>query len=373
MFFRRVGGAVLATGATARFIRYRSLPPDDPFGEKSGWKDPSDGIYSAVSGVDEAGFAAAAESDEVRDAHFGPEWARFTTIGRVSIKKMNESPAPDAVHKAQTSLSNGLTPEEQRHQNQLDRKRELMKNNYSSYEEFALHHLGGGEEADDAGESQSSDLYTSAEMESVFFSKVENVYGKDRMVQRSAERGELETQEALGDGDLGTPDFMKTADTSSPSPQPLKSGEETDEQIPMEFRQRVLASLGRHGISTVPLSDPLQWDTDHIVNFLTAFESRAEGEESCMDSSMKDAFFLAKADGEMLLNVVTPPRLFRVLRRWHSARKSAVYQAWQQHKAGKEDFSEISTAAVTKLDSIAQQVDPIIIKETILLCFPYGH
>ncbi|KPI88135.1 hypothetical protein ABL78_2768 [Leptomonas seymouri] len=459
-------------------IKSRSLPPDDPFGEKSSWEDPSDGLYSAWNDVDQEGFANATQSAEVRNAHFGPEWARFTTVGRMSVKKMKEAqaaqphpppstegadgePASTAASAAQTRYPSA----EELHEAELKAKRRLLQRNYMSYEAFIEHELGAGEgfaegasrltmEGSGAGEN----LYSAASMESAF-SAVEGVGSRDRMSQRNVEREALETIEAAeveetlplpnfvfeGDTQIGSPagaaelpaafasasgqegiaddkaveaEGMPTATSASPhttqtiaSPTPLtrpsRSSSVSSSSIPTPVVHQVLRALGSpHGDARIPLTDPMHWGTEDIIHYLTLMEQRPVDVDAAtprdswtvMDETMCDTFRMAKATGDTLLNVVVPPRLFRLMRRWHVRRQDVVNKAWMQYQekfgpavsmdppsatssaqgaAVSQISDEVVAAAVAenlaRLDEAVQPLDHILIQETILLCFPYGR
>ncbi|KAH8617976.1 hypothetical protein ERJ75_000329000 [Trypanosoma vivax] len=144
---------VHATRATAwcgaqrgaqRALRHRSLPPDDPFGERSCASDPADGIYGAWGGVDFDAFASVATSETVGAVHFGPEWSRFTTVGRVCVQKMGEcgSAALRCV-----AAQRGLTPDEL-HARELRQRKKLLERNCASYEDYVDKILGARDMGD---------------------------------------------------------------------------------------------------------------------------------------------------------------------------------------------------------------------------------
>lgn len=551
-----IGGiGVRSFGAALRESRRgaksRSLPADDPFGERSSWEDPSDGVYAAWKDVDQEGFVTAAESEEVRRAHFGPEWSRFTTVGRLSVKKMQEDPR----HKTRAEGDPSAYPTaEETHERELAHKQKIMTHNYGTYEEFLAGEMGGGNahgETDDDFFSSSSDpvcgdsngaaavsrsaatddgnrreggggyqssgeyaldqqggrvmtspqastasssssaagsttatMHAEAYMEGEF-SAWEGLDGHDRMaISRNPAREALVEAEAAdggGEGDGGEtelPAFMQRDPTGHSLPplsssggggsdgamatdgstaaaasgafvDPLDGNTEahllavsmaatnaskfstdggsssgrgggrnsgSNVGVPQEilrprriapvsssssaapvtaaFAAAVLARLpGHHGDPAIPLVDPVQWNTEHVLRFLQLFENTATeagGDTTTLDESMLDAFRLAGVDGELLLNVVTPPRLFRVLRRWHVRRQEVVTDCWRRGNltpsdgggggGAREDpvLDEVYvTAAVAKaapkLEEAVFPVTPLIIQETILLCFPYAR
>jgi hypothetical protein len=473
-------------------VKSRSLAPDDPFGEKSSWEDPSDGLYSAWKDVDQEGFVNATQSEEVRNAHFGPQWARFTTVGRLSVKKMKEDqavqprPSPSTTSSsaggtAATAAPRQYLSAEDLHEAELKTKRRLLERNYLTYEAFVEHELGAGEgfseattsvsagDADDVGMK----LYRAASMESAF-SAVEGVDGRDRMAQRNTEREALDTIEAAEvEETVPLPDFIFEEDPRHPSPLTAAAGQaapafapaneegngngneakhqkeyevvrgaaataavmsathtaaDTDEfptavtrpshesaaplstSIPTAVVRQVLGALrSPHGDQRIPLSDPIQWGTEDIIYYLTLMEQRPADVDAVasreswttMDETMCDTFRMAKVTGDTLLNVVVPPRLFRLMRRWHVRRQDVVNKAWKRYQEtvaaapseavqgdtrsqGSGDTAEVSSipeemvmAVVAqyggKLDEAVQPLDRVLIQETILLCFPYGR
>lgn len=490
-------------------IKSRSLAPDDPFGEKSSWEDPSDGLYSAWKDVDQEGFANAAQSAEVRNAHFGPEWARFTTVGRLSVKKMREEQALQP-HRPPDSSSGAATPgtegssavnndgtdgnapvppkrypsAEELHEAELREKRRVLQRNYMTYEAFVEHELGAGEGFSEEttaswsadGMDAGAELYSTASMESAF-SEVEGVDGRDRMAQRNVEREALDTVEAAEvEETVPLPNFIFEKSTRRDSPtsavetatsetaagdktssrtnepgsppaneeveregytmvppaahteaipssasaaatpitRPSQAASAASSSIPTSVVLQVVRALGTpHGDARLPLTDPLNWSTEDIIYYLTVMEQRPPDVEAAvprevwatMDETMSDTFRMAGATGDTLLNVVVPPRLFRLMRRWHVRRQDVVNKVWKQYQAnlaagaaapaageaagdkpssrsddasgGLEVPADVVEAAVaqsrSKLDEAVQPLDRVLIQETILLCFPYGH
>ncbi|KAK7201363.1 hypothetical protein NESM_000198700 [Novymonas esmeraldas] len=469
---------VHALRCSRAFVKSRSLSPDDPFGERGSWEDPSDGIYSAWQGVDQEGFVHAAESAEVRQAHFGPEWARFTTVGRMSVKKMREGekvqhapPSPavgaDGVVPPPPPSSRRYPSAEELHETDLRQRRRLLERNYASYEDFVEHELGGGEgfaeETEHAGvttaaaearvgrdDTRATGLHSAARMESAF-AVVEGLDGRDRMAQRNGEREALETLEAaevaeevplppfmfeagVADAAAASPALTRSGTTAAtatsgaaPAPPPAMatelrrsgrstgapltrsgaaadslSGIDAPAGVPAAVVRQVLDALGApHGDARVPLTDPVHWSTEDIILFLSLHEQRppprteeldaAASWTTTMDATMCDAFRMSRATGDTLLNVVVPPRLFRLLRRWHVRRQDVVNTAWRLHcqaaatatagvpavKADVPLADDLIKDAVAqsgpRLAEAVQQLDRLLIQETILLCFPYGQ
>ncbi|CAG9580846.1 conserved hypothetical protein [Leishmania major strain Friedlin] len=465
------GSRFQALRCSRAFIKSRSLSPDDPFGERSTWEDPSDGIYAAWKDVDQEAFVNATESQEVRQAHFGPEWARFSTVGRMSVKKMREeqtlqhappSGAADSESQdagvaaaASGSLTQRYPTAEELHEADLRQRRRLLERNYSSYETFLEHEVGRGEEfaeaeeglafASEAGGHRGDaqvELYSAASMESAF-SSVEGLDGLDRMAQRNVEREARETLEAAEVAErVPLPPFMFEPDTrdvaaapalSSSNLTPTTSSASTATEIrrsktatnmsavkpcstsgspsksaspstsavaggiPASVVRQVLGALGNpHGDSRLPLTDPLHWGTEDIIRFLTLMEQPpisvdagdwpASSAWSAMDDTMCDTFRMACVTGETLLNVVRPPRLFRLMRQWHIRRHDVLSKAWKlrvqaEGALATEADSRLPADGVQmtveqnreRLAEAVQQLDRNLIHETILLCFPYGH
>ncbi|CBZ30038.1 conserved hypothetical protein [Leishmania mexicana MHOM/GT/2001/U1103] len=453
------------------FIKSRSLSPDDPFGERSTWEDPSDGIYAAWKDIDQEAFVNATESQEVRQAHFGPEWARFSTVGRMSVKKMreeqkrqhsppsgaadSESQATGVAAAASGSSTQRYPTAEELHEADLRQRYRLLERNYSSYEAFLEHEVGGGEGFAEAEEDLTSaseagvhrgdakeELYSAASMESAF-SSVDGLDGLDRMAQRNVEREALETLEAAEVAErVPLPPFMFEPDTrdgaaprafSSVNPTLTINSASTATEIgrsktatsmstaepcsttgfhsasaspstsaaaggiPAYAVRQVLGALGSpHGDSRLPLTDPLHWGTEDVICFLTLMEQPPLSAEagdlpassafSTMDDTMCDTFRMACVTGETLLNVVTPPRLFRLMRQWHIRRQDVVRKAWRlRAQAAGAPSTEadsrlpddvVRMAVVQNCERLAeavQQLDRNLIQETILLCFQYGH
>ncbi|KAG5495205.1 hypothetical protein JKF63_02260 [Porcisia hertigi] len=451
-------------------VKSRSLAPDDPFGERSSWEDPSDGIYAAWKDVDQDGFVNAAGSQEVRQAHFGPEWARFTTVGRMSVKKMREgsgtqqTPSPGGAADAlqgfegaeavpRSHLQRYRTAEEI-HEADLRQRRRLLERNYSSYEAFVEHELGGGDgfvkgeltpapEVEVHRRDAKEELYSAVSMESEF-SVLEGIDGCDRMTQRNVERKALETLEAAEVAEaLPLPPFMleqeirniaatptlsparptrgltpassvtdmespnttasglfpatRSSATGSSSGSVSHSASAAVDGVPASVVRKVLGVLGNpHGDSRLPLTDPIDWGTDDVILFLTVMERsspRVEASHSpapiaspTMDDTMCEAFRMACVTGDMLLNVVVPPRLFRLMRQWHLRRQDVVKKAWRLQREALETpvaatdgriADDVVERAVSqscgRLSETVQQLDSNLIQETILLCFPYAR
>ncbi|KAG5469863.1 hypothetical protein CUR178_02004 [Leishmania enriettii] len=451
---------VHALRCSRALVTPRSLSPDDPFGERSSWEDPSDGIYAAWKDVDQEGFVNAAASQEVRQAHFGPEWARFSTVSRMSVKKMREdqrlqhAPSSGAAEDgskgaaveaaACTSATQRYPTAEELHEAELRQRRRLLERSYSSYEAFVEHELGSGEGLLEAEESLSSaseaeiqrdakaEMHSAVSTERTFL-VMEGFHGRHRVAQRNVEREAVETLKASEVAErVPLPSFMLVPDSrsaaaaptmpsSSPTPTPTTSGSIESEfsmsktaartsseafsasafgirgGVPAHVVRQVLGALSSpHGDSRLPLTDPMHWETEDIILFLKLMErpplspmtchSPVSSAWSTMDATMCDTFRMARVTGETLLNVVVPPRLFRLMRQWHIRREDVVRNAWKLRAQMEgapatatdsrlpNDVVQMAVAQnCERLAEAVQQLDRALIQETILLSFPYGR
>ncbi|CCW60893.1 unnamed protein product [Phytomonas sp. EM1] len=417
-------------------VKLSPPPPSDPLTEQGDWEDSSDGIGGAWKEDDQYGFAVAANSDEVRQAHFGPTWSRFTTVGRLALKKMKENNSngddpnvPGKVH---------YPTVEEMHARELNTKRKLMENNFESYEEYLAATYGGDHSKEDCtgevplheketsptGGNGDVGLHTEAEMERAF-SVVDGVDGLDRMAQRNLAREELVNLEATEDTeavplpnfmliDTDDPKALEAAEVDSFRPPVRRASanrrgtcaSDGSPDIPGSFQEAVIRALpGAHSDPRLPTEDPIHWGTDAILLFLELFEQLSDGDTTAArvatDGDMMNTFWMAKVDGKMLLNDVTPPRLFRVMRRWHVQRMNIVRAAFQSHDAPipevanagggshpsnpegyrydatgvelSERTKEVIARLCRKLEEAVQPLDSEMIQETILLCFPYAR
>ncbi|ESL10503.1 hypothetical protein TRSC58_01764 [Trypanosoma rangeli SC58] len=375
-----------------RAMKSRSLAPDDPFGEKSAASDPSDGFYAAWSGVDIDAFADAAASDEVRTAHFGPEWARFTTVGRVLVKKMKEQKAQGAdfatsVRDGDEATLRPLTAEEL-HARELQARRRQLERNYETYEDYVAKELGIEEEgAED--------------------DHVEDAMDDERDVEDASVDAMPLPQFMLWGGRRESPSGTATRDFAN-GKQLLRNREGL--QAHEALVQKVLNALGEpHGNRHLPRSDPLHWNTEEVILWITKMEAAsfsimsAKGPDSgeatktglgeaalaatplMEDPSMREAFRVARADGQFLLHHTAPSTMFQVMRRWYLWRQEISLTILKEHQNMKKtvgtDMDDTSTATFrdavesgrAKLDGTAAKVTPLLIQETISQCYLYCH
>jgi len=328
--------------AKSRSIDYKN----DPFGEKAAWEDPS--MYGAFQKFDEAAFATAAASQELTGKHFGPDWARYSTIGKFAAGALQHGDAP-------AMSSDDL------HEREYHRKAKTMEHNYETYEEF----LDAEQRRKVNREASSPDTSSGqavGELEEEVLAADRDVTGY-RMQQTdraSSNRRESVLAEADEDDGLDTanvplPSFVSSSDaalkTSQMDEADVSAGEtRMSQQILTEESSDRAVEPG--GISE---SDPLQWGTEDIIAWLKRVTPDHEG--CVMDESMCDAFRMMHVTGDMLLNRVNPNTLFKHMRRWHLKRKQC----------------ETPNALESLLRDVRAEgaVNLQLVQETIYLCYPY--
>ncbi|CCW71458.1 unnamed protein product [Phytomonas sp. Hart1] len=415
-------------------VTVKWTPPLPPSEEPStDWEDPSEGIEGVWKEEAQHDFAMAANSTEVKQAHFGPTWSRFATVGRLALTKMKEN---DKAGKDRTGSSKPTYSQtgEEMHAQELRTRRKIMENNYGTYEEYLAATLGGedakGEdservpvrarEASRKDDNAKVELYTAAAMERAF-SVVDGADGLDRMVQRNLAREELVNIEAVEDAeavplpkfmliDTDDPKALEAAKVNSFRPAVHKgyagrrgiAQSEKKHDIPASFQAAVIATLpGAHSDPRIPTDDPVEWGTDAVLLFIELFEHHPDDDATttrvAIDTDMINTFWMAKVDGKMLLNDITPPRLFRVMRRWHLQQFNIIHEAFRSHnahitEAGDADRSthqphpnhtnrvelnertrEVIARFSHKLEEAVEPLDSEMIQETILMCFPYAR
>ncbi|KEG07664.1 hypothetical protein DQ04_09151010 [Trypanosoma grayi] len=403
---------VIAILCVRRTLNHRSLSPDDPFGERSASSDPSEGFYSSWSGVDLDAFANAAASEEVRTAHFGPDWSKFTTVGRLSVKKMKEQGTLGAANDAagvtpgsSHGSDRGTMPQpltrEELHARELQARKKSLEKNYSSYEEYVVKELGI---VGDDGDNEAADTCVSKQ--------------EVGMVDKEEEGEDDEETVPL-------PQFMATLEVQRNASSDTVPGSETGTllarrretlQVPDPLMSAVLSALGEpHGNPQLPRTDPLHWNTEEILLWVTKMEQvrhslvsaaavaavavdhggSGENEDAAdeapvmQDPSMQEAFHMAGTNGEYLLHHTVPNTLFQVMRRWYLRRQEiallVMTEHQKNHKSGVNscggggggwvpDDAFVRTAVENgraKLDEAAAKVTPTLIRETICQCYPY--
>ncbi|RNF19787.1 hypothetical protein TcG_04083 [Trypanosoma cruzi] len=366
-----------------RAMKHRSLAPDDPFGERSTFSDPSDGLFAAWSGVDFNAFADAASSDEVRTAHFGPEWSRFATVGRLSVKIMKEKGTPGVASAVSSKGGNEVLPRpltaEELHSRELQARRKALEGNYATYEQYVMKELG----IEDGG---NEDEHMEEEMDDA--TEVENVSEETMPLPHfMVERGERQAH---------ANDTKKQESTNG---KPLLRPRE-GLQVPEPLMQMILDALGEpHGDRHLPRSDPLHWNTEGVILWVRKMEAArvalvsaaGTGEASLLeaplmeDPSMHEAFRMARTNGKFLLHHTVPNTMFQVMRRWYLRRQEIALTFMKERQEmnnttsiSKDDvndatFKSALEAGRAKLDEVAAKVTPILIQETISQCYPYCH
>lgn len=318
------------------WITYRSLPSDDPFGERSSWEDPKDGAFAGWKDIQDDHFVEAADSQEVRQAHFGPEWARFSTVGRMAVEEARRRAS------SSTPTTSPSTSHDAVHSRRVSARREMLaKNNYSSYEEY-LESNAGGDEDPQQHLADASSQTTLVEDESVM-----DAPRLPSFLKAEAESGVR----------------PNTAPTLIPLVSPSLSSEDC---------ARVYAQLPSEVSSAeVSTDDPLLWSTEDIIAFLIHFSPKTPEGDPVMDDALIDAFRMSSPTGATLLNTVSPPRLFRIMRRWHLTRQRVALKALSD--SSPNAITHAVQDGIPALKKVLLDLTPELIQETILLCFPYGY
>jgi hypothetical protein len=336
--------------SAARTIKLRSVPAADPFIEKVALEEPDlgAGLSTIVpSHIEELGKVL--DSDpSLQTSHFGPQWARWSTITRKAAAQVSSGQG-----KAARPDQSG----EQINEMKLEQSRKALERNYQTYEEFFAHEISGhvspGSEACDESlmlpQTEVSDVYDRHAIKS----------------QRSVPAVNDDSTDVLPSfmNDMMTnerEDLLLTETVSQESPrdnQPrgsVPSATHTDEDTLSQCSTDPSSNAAAAGSgSTYPPDDPSLWGTEDVIRWLREF-----AEEGAMDESMEDAFRMVRVDGNMLLHKVSPPDLFKQMRRWHVRRQKPAA------KGEAVDDAECQKRSVV--------VTPIMVQETIYLCFPYA-
>ncbi|KAH9593170.1 hypothetical protein LSM04_007203 [Trypanosoma melophagium] len=397
-----------------RTLKHRSLSPNDPFGEEASFSDPSDGFYSAWSGVDMDAFANAASSEEIRTAHFGPEWSRFTTIGRLSVKKMqeeghikeNNALEDMGVLQRDKGISTRLRTMEELHSRELETRRKLFERNYTSYEEYVEKELTTSNVDENNNDNNSnSNNYEDHDVEN---STDATIMTEENEYTMPLPRFITEEKQGMQNASNSKLPIAAASNISVPIRREIS-------QIPESLMTVILNTLGDpHGDPQLPRRDPLHWNTDDIILWLTKMEniqlnkalsSTAGSEElstktgvreeaSVMqDLSMQEAFRMANINGEFLLQHTVPSTMFQVMRRWYLRRQEiALTVLKQKQKLPSNNIEKANNSSGThcndiilesdlvskavengraKLDEAVSRITPLLIQETIAQCYLY--
>lgn len=200
--------------------------------------------------------------------------------------------------------------ETERHDILVQRERDIASKSFDSYEAFLASDVAGESPADVDADN-------------------------DTLLATSSEEGDAKLEEGADDdessGILKVPDFYDPRLNQKPTAK-------DDAEVPSQPQDE------SSGVYVLPKTDPSKWGTEDVIAWLEAF-----GEEGLMEEHMKEAFRMVKVDGEMLLMKVSPPDLFKVMRKWHVQRSN-------------EKTRDIAGQLV---------VDTQLVNNTIYLCYPY--
>lgn len=435
---------------SSRCIKYRSLPSDDPFGERASLENPSDGIFAGWSDVSQEQFAAAADSAAVRQAHFGPEWARFSTVGKMALQQ------------AVSHSSESIPSPEQRNDKQIVTKRQMLeRQNFQTYEEWVENMLGGEEKENtwmsarlspstsSTGMNADSSISPSASLEEKVKEEEDTFEGtyplplphfmqelhenerfvvgidKQKNVDELVEKTDVSTSSFSSASSLAFSTSLSHEENKKEGNNNImhpivstsflsKTREEKNSTFLLEMLQLVNDHLPAHlGHPSISIEDPNHWKTIDIIQFLTSLtpcenaDSAPSGSKTVVDESMISAFQMAEVTGQMLLDCVKPPTLFRIMRKWHIERKkiaqkacAAHYGALSQQDEGNDGKNMPQNAslcdgrnqektgielvsvsliqhsiknATSQLENTLSSLSLALIQETILQCFPYGY
>lgn len=321
-------------------------------------EDPSEVAMYTFKKFDEAVFDTAASSPEVANAHFGPVWARFTTVNRM---------ASNAVSRGTKSAT-----AEELHEQSLERKAAAMSKNYSTYEEYLEHEAAGGRrylqqdegaatnDADEVDEARGAALCDAGD--GYRLHQLERNQERLREADVDAPHGSSVGRRADNNNNddggsaeqVPLPSFYK--DAGSPA---AADDMDVDALVP-NVGSITAHTDGQEIVSdtlVLPLVDPQQWTTAQVIMWI-----RAVGEEGAMDDSMQQAYEMMRVDGNMLLQKVNPNTMFKTMRRWHMKRRALLAK-------GVSDPEAVSTIA----EEFRTLVTVLHVQETIYLCYPYGR
>ena len=313
---------------TVRRVKIRSASPDDPFVESVALDDPELGAGLAVfpkANLEE--LSKVLDSDQsIQKSHFGPQWARWATLTRSASSQV----ANGGSHRLKAMTN------EEINERTIEQSRRVLDRNYQTYEEYLEKELATGSKSSKS-ESDETELGSGL---------IGNSAAYDRAGQKFLKS---EPSEILGSEEAPVPSFMNDMMVD------LTRGDLDNTPLASD-NDASSSSSSLQSSDDFPHDDPSMWSTEDVIKWIEEY-----AEEGSVDETMKDAFRMVRVDGNMLLNKVTPPEMFKQMRRWHIKR--------QRLQSGSETPSEGKSSAETLRASVS--VSQILVQETIYLCYPY--
>lgn len=292
-------------GLVRRSFHHKALPDDDQLAERV--MDVEEMMQGHWKGVDLELLADLDNKKTYHQATFSPT-ARIRTLMEAHKKEKETGVKVDLSHMTVEEVQ--FMKDTERHNLLLQNERDIASKSFESYEAFLASEGDGGTPAPAEADN-------------------------DTLLATSSEEGDAKPEEGVEDdessGVLKVPEFYDPRLNQKPV---VKDDEEAPSQPQDESS----------GVYVLPKTDPSKWGTEDVIAWLEAF-----GEEGLMEEHMKEAFRMVKVDGEMLLMKVSPPDLFKVMRKWHVQRSN-------------EKTRDIAGQLV---------VDTQLVNNTIYLCYPY--
>jgi hypothetical protein len=331
-------------------FHYKSVSTDDPFGERASWDDHP--TMATWKDVDFEAFADALQSPDVQRQHFGPDWSRGRSIANAAVRlhgaKFLKSRGGDARTPSTDADNEALSAAEAAAARQARRG----ENDESE--------AGGssGAAAAASGERRLSDelsprelaaakviMYSDAKMPSRGVDQVDYVASPPLAMEQLAgfrAPEALAVPKSIRGAQAGAPDSGEAVDAIISRDDSDVGGEDALEDE--EASSVASAAPMTRDADGIPTCDPISWTTDDVIRWATRY-GPAEP-----DLDLLEAIRMSAATGATLLNKVTPPDLFRAMRKWHLAGRAPRDDA----KRGGE------------------LVSLTVLQETAILCFPYG-
>lgn len=323
-----------SVGATAAY-HYKGLADDNQFGEKSWDVHPA---LERLASIDVEAVDAALEREDVQRTHFGESNNRFYVTmkaafaaSHVEREKLNAAAAAQDDSLSAAEIAD-IKADLQFQRNQ-ERDRIMASRSYASYAEFAAKELPAASEQeqeleergdnrderaadDDDGDDDSSKSSDAAGSSATF--DVDPSIGVPRSLRADAPRDAYDFR------------VIDAAAAAAATPTPIED---------RAFAAVKQITMVENADAPRDDDDPLHWSTDDVIAWLKHFAPTA------MDPSMEDAFRMVRVNGDMLLNRVAVPVLFKEMRRWHvKQRKGVLY-----------------TPVVTEQ----------MVQEAVYMCYPY--